>query len=92
MAQLYGRHTFDVFFPDKCVKHVCLLSIHVRTSSGEDHGTNKGEGTQAGYIPDTPGNVARAIMRTKPKQKQDWKFLKKFQAEETDLKAVDNPA
>lgn len=28
-------------------------------------------------IPDTPENVARALMKTKPKSEGDWDYLKK---------------
>jgi len=45
------------------------------------------------YIPDTPENVAGAVMQTKPKQKQDWKFLRKFWAEGiAEPDTADNPA
>ena len=27
-------------------------------------------------IPDTPGNIARAILGTAPKKNKDWKYLK----------------
>lgn len=34
------------------------------------------EKPMAEQIPDTPENIARAILRTPPKKKGDWKYLK----------------
>ena len=30
-------------------------------------------------IPDTPENIARAVLNTKPKKRDDWRFLKSHQ-------------
>ena len=29
-------------------------------------------------IPDTPENVARAVLNTPPKKRDEWKYLKKY--------------
>ncbi len=37
-------------------------------------------------IPDTPGNIARAILGTAPKKNKDWKYLKNLRRRGTTTK------
>ena len=34
-------------------------------------------------IPDTPGNVARLLMTTKPKKGNEWRYLKEHKEKQT---------
>ena len=44
--------------------------------------------TMPPMIPDTPENVARALMRQPPRKPEDWKFVQKFrQVEEAEQDA-----
>ena len=36
-------------------------------------------------IPDTPENIAKAILSTPPKKPQDWKFMQDFKGDTKDL-------
>ena len=38
-------------------------------------------------IPDTPENVARAMMSTPPKRKEEWRYLKKQAQQDEDTAA-----
>ena len=33
-------------------------------------------------IPDTPENIARAILNTPPKRRKDWRFISEAEAED----------
>ena len=40
-------------------------------------------------IPDSPENVARALMRTPPRKPEDWRFVQEFRQQEAEQATPD---
>ena len=46
--------------------------------------------TMPEQIPDTPENVARALMRNPPRKPDEWKFMQEFKKEQEADKPADS--